>query len=310
MLNLSNSKNLTRIGVFYDGNYFNHVSNYYYYFHPSKSRISISGLHGFIKNQIALRENTTEQFCHIVDAHYFKSRLNAKDTSQKNNQLYYDRVFDDILMSEGIVTHYLPIKNAGFNFRQEKSIDVWLALESFELTLYKKFDILVLLASDGDYVPLIRKLNTLGARVMIISWDFEYKDENEVLRATRTSHELLQEASYPIAMHDIIENGLKNNDPILERLFVPANRERKREITRQATLLSNEFKTSQILSLHNGYGFIKYAPNNLYFHHSSVENVDFNDLLQNDTIQFKIALNEKSQEVAIEINLIEEPTIE
>ncbi len=36
---------LTRIGIFYDGNFFFHVSNYYQYHHERRSRISIGGLH-------------------------------------------------------------------------------------------------------------------------------------------------------------------------------------------------------------------------------------------------------------------------
>ncbi len=41
------------------------------------------------------------------------------------------------LMSEGVTTHYLPLRNFGGR-REEKGIDVWLALEAFELAIYKK----------------------------------------------------------------------------------------------------------------------------------------------------------------------------
>ena len=77
------------------------------------------------------------------------------------NQLYNERLFDDVLMRDGIITHYLPIKTLQSGVKQEKGIDVWLALEAFELSFYKRFNVLVLIASDGDYTPLIRKLNTL-----------------------------------------------------------------------------------------------------------------------------------------------------
>ncbi len=43
---------LIRVGVFYDGNYFLHVSNYYNYEHIRKRRLSISGLHEFIRHQV------------------------------------------------------------------------------------------------------------------------------------------------------------------------------------------------------------------------------------------------------------------
>ena len=41
---------MIKIGVFYDGNYFLHVSNYYNYDHPRQRRLSITGLHKFIKH--------------------------------------------------------------------------------------------------------------------------------------------------------------------------------------------------------------------------------------------------------------------
>src|SRR5919202_2264090 len=210
---------LTRIGVFYDGNYFLHVSNYYNYSHERRSRISISGLHAFIRRQVAEEEGVNERLCQIVDAHYFRGRLNAHEANQRGNQLFYDRLFDDILMSEGVVTHYLPVKTYQ-GYRQEKGIDVWLALEAFELAQYKKFDVVVLITSDGDYVPLIRKLNTLGSRIMVLSWDFEFLNEQGEKQVTRTSQDLLEEVSYPVAMHALIEDRSRKQDTVIQNLFV------------------------------------------------------------------------------------------
>jgi len=51
---------LTRIGVFYHGNYFSHVSNYYHYHHERKARISVSGLHEFIRHEVADNEGSRE----------------------------------------------------------------------------------------------------------------------------------------------------------------------------------------------------------------------------------------------------------
>jgi len=308
---------LTKIGVFYDGNYFLHVSNYYNYVHDRKSRISISGLHDFIRNQVAHEEDRDFRLCQIVDAHYFRGRLYAKDAINKGNQLYYDRVFDDILMSEGVTTHYLPVKPIyGSSGRQEKGIDVWLALEAFELAFYKRYDVMVLITSDGDYVPLVRKLNTLGTRVMILSWDFEYTDDNGSLRMTRTSQDLLEEVSYPIAMHEIIDNRLKKNESIINNLFVPRMSEKlnsdelevdpdwiedENEGQSRMLALSAEYKYGSILSLKNGYGFIKYPPNNIFFHFQSLLDIDFNELMPGDKVKFKTGPNEKGEDIAIDV---------
>jgi len=323
---MTNNKDLslTRIGVFYDGNYFLHVSNFYNYSHERKSRLSISGLHHFIKNHVAQQEGTDERLCQIVDAHYFRGRLNANEASEQENSLLYDRIFDDILMSEGVTTHYLPVKTKN-GIRHEKGIDVWLALEAFELAFYKRFNVLVLIASDGDYVPLIRKLNTLGTRVMVLSWDFEYTNSYGKQMTTRTSQDLLEEVTYPVAMHEIIDNRVKKNDPLIAGLFVPKKTERmftkqrvsepsktekpslpnKPNETSTTALTSGGKKTSTIKGLKDGFGFINNQPKDAFFFHSSLVDYDFNDLEVGDKVEFKVEILEDGRYVAKEIKVVE-----
>ncbi len=413
---------MIKVGVFYDGNYFFRVSSYYAYGHPRKSRLSISGIHDFIRHQVSNKEDKDKDLCRIVDAHYFRGRLGASEASQRGDTLYWDRVFDDILMSENVTTHYLPVKTIDGQ-KQEKGIDVLLALEAFELAFYKKFDVLVLIASDGDYVPLIRKLNTLGTRVMVLSWDFEYTDDTGRKFATRTSQDLLEEATYPIIMHDLIDNRIHRNDPMINNMFVQSDFRRPQSVratssaipaaiaaqmetpyldideslietapivqpvqpiaqpvqpiiqpvqplhtvaqplhtiaqpivqpvqpivqpvqpivqpvqplhtvvqpvqplytqpqqqpvqpiasvnpphnteprpeTAQLTVM-----TSEIMSLKDGYGFIKYPPNNLFFHYSDVIGLDFNELQIGDVVEFVHGSKEDGRGYATNVRLI------
>jgi len=296
---------LIRIGVFYDGNYFLHVSNYYNYDHMRKRRLSLSGLHEFIRYQVAQEEGEEAHLCQIVDAHYFRGRLNAREASQRADTLYWDRVFDDILMSVGITTHYLPLKTV-YGRREEKGIDVWLALEAFELAFYKRFDVLVLIAADGDYVPLVRKLNTLGTRVMALSWDFEYTTDMGKRMVTRTSQDLLEEVSYPISMHEVIDNRVKRNDPLINNLFVQNESRRNMaadaaDAAELATVEEGEVLTSEVFSIKNGYGFIKYPPNNLFFHYTSVIGGDFNELTEGEEVEFTVGKNEDGGSIAVNV---------
>ena len=300
---MEKGNNLTRIGVFYDGNYFLHVSNYYNYSHERKNRLSIAGLHHFIKNQVAQQESTDERLCQIVDAHYFRGRLTANEAKATGQTLYYDRLFDDILSSEGVTTHYLPLRSKQGGGKQEKGIDVWLALEAFEQAFYKRFNVLVLIACDGDYVPLIRKLNALGTRVMVLSWDFEYTNDNGKSMTTRTSQELLEEVTYPIAMHEIIDNRVRKNERLINGLFVPKNEGNSpRPRLLQETTNSSE---SEIVSLKGGYGFIKYPPNNLFFCYKDVVDIDFNDLKVDDKVSFTIEKGAEGTDVAKNVKLLD-----
>ncbi|MDR3336485.1 MAG: NYN domain-containing protein [Treponema sp.] len=277
---------LVRIGIFYDGYYFFKVSNYYKYEHERRSRISISGLHDFIRNEAAKISGAGFKQCQIVDAHYFKGRSSAKDLGMK---VQSERIFEDILMRENIVTHYLPLRLGPNNVLHEKGIDVWLALEAYELSIYKHFDIIALVACDGDYVPLVRKLNTIGAHVMLISWDFDYYNENGRIEMTRTSQQLIDEVYHPVPMQFHIENN--PHDEFTRNLFVtekenyftigaainpPAPEKDSNTAPREG---EDESLLSIVLSLKEGYGFIEdRTVNNVFFHYSTVENADFNDL--------------------------------
>jgi uncharacterized LabA/DUF88 family protein/cold shock CspA family protein len=273
--------NFIRIGIFYDGYYFYKVSNYYKYEHSRKARISISGLHDFIRYEIAsIMQIEDIRYCQIIDAHYFKGRSSAKEMGEK---VQSERVFEDILMRENIVNHYLPLRYAENNTWQEKGIDVWLALEAYELAIYKRFDVLVLVAGDGDYVPLVRKLNTLGTQVMLISWDYSYYNENGTITETRTSRQLLEEVLYPIVMNERIDN--QPSADTINGLFV---RER-RDITAEniGNILAakaedtpeDNYHTSTIISIKEGFGFIKDEKiNNVFFYYDTLTNKDFDEL--------------------------------
>jgi len=249
---------------------------------------------------VANEAGTDIRYCQIVDSHYFRGRLSAAEASQRGDTLYWDRVFDDILMSEGVTTHYLPMKTTFEGYKQEKGIDVWLALEAYELAFYKRYNVLVLIASDGDYVPLARKLNTLGTAVMVLGWDFEYTNDMDQKYVTRTSQDLLEEVTYPIQMGKIIDDRIRRNDPIINNLFVQGDS--KQHNIRPKTDRSKPV-VAEIMTLRNGFGFIKYPPNNVFFHYSSVEDTDFNELNVGDKVEFIIDKNQEGQDIAKNIKL-------
>ncbi|NPA29330.1 MAG: NYN domain-containing protein [Epsilonproteobacteria bacterium] len=276
----SENGKLLRIGVFYDGNYFAHVSNYYTYEHPRRSRISVSGLHRFVVEEISRAEGVPNNRCRIVDAHYFRGRLGAVEAQQRNS-LFRERQFDEVLMREGIIAHYLPVTPGG-----EKGIDVWLALEALEMAIHKRFDVVVLVAGDGDYLPLVRKLNTLGTRVCVLGWDFEYTDTHGRPRQTKTAQTLLDEANYPILMNTLIDDRSRKNDPLLDDLFITASGTKGRKEPER--IKDDTVRYGVIMALKKGFGFIEEEEGgeDLFFHYNSLEDVDFNDLVEGQRVCF------------------------
>ncbi len=212
---------MIRISVFFDGGYFDEVSKFYKFQHQRGSRLNVNGMMEFIRHQVAEQEGVDPCYCQVVESHYFRGRFST-DSAIQAGKLEDERRFDEVLMRAGIIQHYLPIDETATRII-EKGIDVWLSLEAFDLAVHKQFEVLALIGCDGDYAPLVRKLNGLGVRVMVLAWDFSYEFEWQGQRRrkeTRTSAELIRVATYPVMMNDIIEDHARQRDPIINGMFV------------------------------------------------------------------------------------------
>jgi cold shock CspA family protein len=200
-------------------------------------------------------------------------------------------------MKENVTTHYLPMNAVG----EEKGIDVWLALEAFELSIYKQFNVVVLVAGDSDYIPLVRKLNTLGIRVMALGWSVAYDDEGGQ-GGTRASQMLLSEASNPVLMADVIDgmDALEGEEKeALSDLFV---RRRAHDVAHaggeavaQPAGEVDGWKVGSIVNLGQGFGFIKPGDGgeNLFFHHSAITNADFDVLFKGMEVSYQEGTGQK-----------------
>ncbi|MCY3999633.1 MAG: NYN domain-containing protein [Bacteroidetes bacterium] len=280
---IASDSRLTRIGIYYDGRYFQHVSDYYFYNHERKARLSISGLHTFLREEVAKCEHTDARYCQIVDAHYFRGRL-ISNIAKDRGKLESERRFEDVLLSEGVTCHFTLIHNPTHG---EKGIDVWLSLEAFELAIYKRYDVCVLITGDGDFVPLVRKLNTLGTRVMLLAWDFEYTDEREEKRQTKTAQSLIDESTYAVMMNDEIDKRSRKDDHSINNLFLNINS----SPSPQTSYEEKSWLSGSIITLNKGFGFINpdNGGENIFFHYSSVVGDGFNDLGISDRVEYQIS---------------------
>ena len=219
--------------------------------------------------------------CKIVDAHFFQGRRSAHQSDA--DALKGERAFDDMLSRMGVTTHYLPLKKRG-SYEMEKGIDVWLALEALEQSYYKHYDFVVLLAGDGDYLPLLRKLNAFGIRVMLLFWEFEYQDDRGGVRYTSASDALKNEATYPMDMVQVCDS------PEGDILF---SRDRQRDGESQHE--AEEYE-GVVLSVGRDYGFIKQEsfPDNVFFLTKTAEG----DVQRGDRVTFAVEVGQNGNLVA------------
>jgi hypothetical protein len=79
-------------------------------------------------------------------------------------------------------------------------------------------------AGDGDFVPLVRKLNAIGTRVMLLGCRSRHLDpETNELREIGTSERLIASVSYPLLLNEIIDAWHLRGEGDLDGLFMAAS---------------------------------------------------------------------------------------
>ena len=202
---------VVRIGIFYDGNYFSHVSNFYRYNHAIGQRIRIGGMDDFVRSEIGTALGVDRSECVIVETKFFRSRFDAREAEDRN-RLLADRVFDDTLAREGIMTHYLPTA-----MNADQGIELVMALEVIESVVQRRLAVAVLVTGDAKYVPLVRKIHGAGTQAWVLGWTLDAGGEHGT--RTRTAHGLVREASRSIDMSALIEQWIREDAQKVESIF-------------------------------------------------------------------------------------------
>lgn len=217
----TNREELTRVALFIDGGYFDEVSRYYKFGHERGARLSVEGLRDFVRHTVAEYEGVDDSLCPVTEAHYFRGRFSAADADAAG-KLRDQAAFDDILIRANVQTHYLPVVTTPSGAPRERGIDISLSLEAFDLAVNKGYEVLALVACDGDYAHVLRKLTGVGVRTMVLAWNFRYEHSDprgrSRTRETRTAQALIDACTYPVLMAPRIDEARDDED--VEELFV------------------------------------------------------------------------------------------
>lgn len=156
------SLELNSIGLFIDGGYYEKIG-------PGlKKHLNLHNIINYVQLAVAQRFGLDKNNCKVTEVHYFRGRFPAlsSDLSTNNKK----RVYEDELIEEDVVFHFKHMRKIG-GINQEKGIDVWFALETYELTLYRDFDFVVLVTGDSDHEMLARKIKSLKKQVVLLTWN-------------------------------------------------------------------------------------------------------------------------------------------
>lgn len=154
------------IGVFIDGGYYAKINEGF----AEKREVNLKGLLEYICKRISHEEKIARTHLYVTECHYYRGRYRVKEAKAKN-LLYEERRFEDMLIENDVIFHYKHLRTDPRGGVIEKGIDTWFALDTYELTLFREFDYVVLISGDADHEMLARKLKALKTHVILLTWD-------------------------------------------------------------------------------------------------------------------------------------------
>ena len=154
------------IGVFIDGGYYAKINEGF----NGMAEVNLKALLNFIPKKISEIDNVDRRDLYITESHYYRGRYRVNEASDKK-LLYSERKFEDALIENDVIFHYKHLRENPQGGVIEKGVDTWFALDTYEMTLFREFDYVVLISGDADHEMLARKLKALKTHVILLTWD-------------------------------------------------------------------------------------------------------------------------------------------
>ena len=203
-----------RVMVFYDGGYFK-AGQIYFRYSEDRGWFSLPELHRTLEKYVASRAKSPVEVTKTVGAHYYDGRATTRAIEAE--QLERERDFEMALISAGIVPHYLAVSEKmkpgapeaePEYVLQQKGVDVQLALDVLDFAHDDRFDVAVLVTGDGDFVPLVRKITSLGKQALLAHFEIpEWKDQRGfVHRPTFASRALIDAISWSLNFNQFVKD--------------------------------------------------------------------------------------------------------
>ena len=154
------------IGVFIDGGYFAKINEGF----GGTRKVQLKGLLDYICKMISVNHDIDRERLYITECHYYRGRYRANDAKARK-LLFEERRFEDMLIENDVIFHYKHLRTNPEGGVIEKGVDTWFALDTYELTLFRDFDFVILISGDADHEMLARKLKALKTHVILLTWD-------------------------------------------------------------------------------------------------------------------------------------------
>ena len=183
------------IGLFIDGGYFAEVSKEA---QRQGMKLGVQQLLNFCRAYTASHYKFDVDDCQITEKHFYRGRHYA-NKAKEMNLLGSERTFEDTMISHDMVFHYKHLRTSPEGSLIEKGIDVWFALETYEIAIARNLDIVIVMTGDGDHEMLLAKIKALKKKAILLTYN--NADENAVSRLLR------EEASLHIELTEVLKES-------------------------------------------------------------------------------------------------------
>jgi len=198
----------TKISIFFDGYFFDLLSRYYRFGHRLQRWIDFAGLDAYILTNTAEAIGVNEKNCAIIGKHLYKGVLSARDVTPEQAKKAND--YSDLLKKHNITPHFRDLWTNGEGYKKEKMVDPDLICDALEMAFKREFDVLVLIACDTDFVPMVEKLNKWAIDSVLFWWDLpEYEFNGKKHNPQRTSDLLIRTVKHHFEMNPIADKRKK-----------------------------------------------------------------------------------------------------
>ena len=193
------------IGVFSDGYYFFMIWNHYD--SEKKATFDLKKLFGgFILYEVSAYLGIHPSHCDVTGFHHYAGGSAETEAQQR---------FEKALVDTGLGMNICrpPLISTSDGKRKEKGVDGQLMLDAFEaVVMEKRYNVLVLVAGDADFYPLIERVKRKSIPTFLICWNLDATN-------TVTSSDLIKIADHALLMHDILGSNATKN-PFVGELLV------------------------------------------------------------------------------------------
>jgi len=181
-----------------DGFSFKRINDFYKFEHKRHSRLNIAAMETYLRYEIERRFEWKSDFESLtVEKHFYYSSKTSK-ISQK------DPDFEKSLMNAGYAIHY-----ASRNIFAE-----WIMAREL-----RKFDIFVLLSTQGEYVDIFRHAKLCNIPSMLIGWESCCRNSAGENSKWKTHKGLVENASYYSPLEKMLNRSNSKAQSLPEIMF-------------------------------------------------------------------------------------------